>query len=499
MTDRIEIKAALSVDDAGEITGTAWPFGSPDRVGDVIEKGAFTGPASLPMLFAHDQAQVIGVWDEINETDTGLTVKGRLLVDDVERAREVRAMVKAGAVAGLSIGFVTKGAKRHAKGRTISALELHEISIVAVPAHPRALITSVKSVTSETPHMENEEIETPANAPDTNAKALNAVLSRLDKLEAKGQRLGAPAIVQGRDDQKAFVSFLQSGQIDQKALTVANDAPAYVLAPEETSGEFIRNLVEFSPMRSIADVRTTGSHTILLPKRTGITNAVWVGETRTTTGSEPSFDQSEIAVKELATHVDLSLRMLEDSGNVEAEVRLALAEDFGAKEALSFVNGSTTHEPIGFMTAAGIAETNNGHATLLSADALINLLYAMPATYRNRGAWVMNGTTLAAVRKLKDGNNNYLWQPSYQAGQPETILGRPVVEALDMPNIASGTTPIIFGDFKAGYRIYDRVALDVMPDLLTQRTVGLARFHARRRVGAGVVRSDVFRKLKMAA
>lgn len=110
MTDRIEIKAALSVDDAGEITGTAWPFGSPDRVGDVIEKGAFTGPASLPMLFAHDQAQVIGVWDEINETDTGLTVKGRLLVDDVERAREVRAMVKAGAVAGLSIGFVTKGA-----------------------------------------------------------------------------------------------------------------------------------------------------------------------------------------------------------------------------------------------------------------------------------------------------------------------------------------------------------------------------------------------------
>ena len=145
-----------------------------------------------------------------------------------------------------------------------------------------------------------------------------------------------------------------------------------------------------------------------------------------------------------------------------------------------------------------IAETNNDHATNLSADALITLFYAMPATYRNRGAWVMNGTTLAVVRKLKDGNGNYLWQPSYQAGQPETILGRPVVEALDMPNVASGTTPIIFGDFKAGYRIYDRVALDVLPDLLTQRITGMARFHARRRVGAGVVRTDVFRKLKMA-
>lgn len=505
MTDRLEIKAALAVSDAGEITGTAWPFGSADRVGDVIEKGAFNGPAKLPMLFSHDPAQVIGVWDEIAEGDTGLTVKGRLLVDDVERAREVRAMVKAGAVSGLSIGFVTKAAKRHAKGRTISALELHEISIVAVPAHPGAQITSLKSVTSKDSVMENEDLApeaktaTPANPPEIDTKAFNAVLSRLDKLEAKNNRPGAPAIVQGSAERKAFVSFLQGGDFDKKALTVANDAPAYVLAPEETSGEFIRNLVEFSPIRAIADVRTTGSHTILLPKRTGITNAVWVGETTARTASEPTFDQSEIAVKELATYVDISLRMLEDSANVEAEVRLALAEDFGAKEAVSFVNGTTAVEPQGFMVAAGVAETNNGHATDLSADALIRLMYAMPATYRNRGAWVMNGTTLAAVRTLKDGNGNYLWQPSYQAGQPETILGRPVVEALDMPNIELDATPIIFGDFKAGYRIYDRVALDVMPDLLTQRTTGLARFHARRRVGAGVVRPDVFRKLKMAA
>lgn len=499
MTDRIEIKAQLAVTDTGEITGLAWPFGSPDRVGDVIEKGAFAAPASLPMLFAHDQSQVIGVWDEIAETQDGLTVKGKLLVEDVERAREVRAMIKAGAVSGLSIGFVTKTAKRNAKGRTISALDLHEISVVAVPAHPGAQITSVKAIVTSETQMNPEDTQIPANAPTIDTKAFDDMKARLDKLEAKSNRPGMPAIVQGGEDRKAFVSFLQGADFDKKALTVAADAPAYVLAPEETSGEFIRNLVEFSPIRAIADVRTTGSHTILLPKRTGITNAIWVGETTARTGSEPSFDQSEIAVKELATYVDLSLRMLEDSSNVEAEVRLALAEDFGAKEAVSFVNGTTAVEPQGYMTAAGIAVTNNGHATVLSADALIRLMYAMPATYRNRGSWVMNGTTLAVIRALKDGNGNYLWQPSYQAGQPETILGRPVVEALDMPNIAAAATPIIFGDFKAGYRIYDRVELDVLPDLLTQRTVGLARFHARRRVGAGVVRTDVFRKLAMAA
>ncbi len=87
MNDRIEIKAAFSVTDAGEITGIAWPFGSADRVGDVIEKGAITSPKTLPMLFGHDQTQVIGVWDHIEESNDGLTVKGQLLVDDVERAR----------------------------------------------------------------------------------------------------------------------------------------------------------------------------------------------------------------------------------------------------------------------------------------------------------------------------------------------------------------------------------------------------------------------------
>ncbi|WP_241565310.1 HK97 family phage prohead protease [Paenirhodobacter populi] len=107
----------------------------------MIENGAFIGQATLPMLFSYDQSRVIGVWDEIQEPDTGLSVDGRLLMDEVERAREVRTMVKAGAVSGLSIGFVTKDATHHAKGRTISALELHEISIVAVPAYPCARIT----------------------------------------------------------------------------------------------------------------------------------------------------------------------------------------------------------------------------------------------------------------------------------------------------------------------------------------------------------------------
>lgn len=147
MSDRFEMKAALAVDAAGAITGTAWPFGSPDRVGDVISPGAFKSALPpLPMLAFHDPSAPIGVWEAIAEDTAGLQVKGRLLVEDVARAREVRALVQAGAVTGLSIGFSTKkAAPRRGGGRTISDLELVEISLVTVPAHPGARVTSAKS------------------------------------------------------------------------------------------------------------------------------------------------------------------------------------------------------------------------------------------------------------------------------------------------------------------------------------------------------------------
>jgi HK97 family phage prohead protease len=143
---RLEIKSDIGVDDAGSIVGVAWPFGSPDRSGDVIEKGAFIAPAHLPMLFQHNPAEPIGVWDTIAEDDKGLTVKGRLLVDDVARAREVRALVQAKAITGLSIGYRTRNAKpRPTGGRIIKSLELVEISLVSVPMHPGARVTGAKS------------------------------------------------------------------------------------------------------------------------------------------------------------------------------------------------------------------------------------------------------------------------------------------------------------------------------------------------------------------
>ncbi|WP_100960398.1 phage major capsid protein [Bosea sp. FBZP-16] len=330
------------------------------------------------------------------------------------------------------------------------------------------------------------------------------VKARLDAMEAQIARpnLNKGSKDETTDEQKAFAEYLHRGDAapEVKTLTVSSDPGAGYLAPVEMNAEFIRNLVEFSPIRQYASVRTTSAPAVRYPKRNSITNSQWEGELEESQASEPTFGQLEIPVHKLTTFVDISEELLADSGgSAEQEVRLALAEDFGQKEAIGFVSGSGVKQPEGFMSNADIAATVNGHATNLSADKLIDLLYSLPASYRNASgaAWAMNGTTLAAVRKLKDGQNNFLWQPSYQAGQPETLLGKPVVEMVDMPDIADGAFPVIYGDWSS-YRILDRLNLSVLVDPYTQKRNGVVRIHGTRRVGGRILQAARFRKLKTA-
>lgn len=148
--DRLFFETKIIGDDAGTISGLAWKFGTPDRIGDWIEPGAFKGvKLPLPMLFGHDLNDPVGTWDAAQEKADGLHITGKLLVDDVARAREVRALVKSGAVRGLSIGFITKQASARAGGgRIIKSLELLEASLVTIPMHSGAKVTSAKSAVS---------------------------------------------------------------------------------------------------------------------------------------------------------------------------------------------------------------------------------------------------------------------------------------------------------------------------------------------------------------
>lgn len=140
--DKLEIKSTLSVTEAGEIVGTAWPFGSPDSAGDIITKGAINlAVDNLPMLFGHNPDDLIGTWNEATETPDGFVVKGKLHLEQ-PRARAVHGLIKGGLVSGLSIGFKTKASTQSGRTRTITSLDLFEISVVKNPSHSRARITS---------------------------------------------------------------------------------------------------------------------------------------------------------------------------------------------------------------------------------------------------------------------------------------------------------------------------------------------------------------------
>lgn len=341
---------------------------------------------------------------------------------------------------------------------------------------------------------------------DERLAGVDALSTRLADLETRMNRPGfggAAAAEEPSLERRAFSSFLRLGNDrmpadEVRALIVGDDTKGGFLAPTEFQAEVIKGIVELSPIRQAVRVGSTSSGSVVLPKLTGRPTATWVGEDEERSETTMVYGQIEIPTHELACYIDVSLRLLEDSAiNVESEIASEVAQEFAVKEGSAFSNGDGAKKPLGVQRVA-IPEYLNGHATNLNADKLIGLMYSLPAVYRNNGSWLMNGTTLGIVRTMKDGQGNYIWQPGLQAGQPSTLLGRPVIEDPTMPDIASGTFPVIYGDFEKLYRIYDRVGLSVLRDPYTQATKGMVRFHARRRVGGGPVLLEAARKLKMA-
>ncbi|WP_316214070.1 phage major capsid protein [Bradyrhizobium sp. SZCCHNR2032] len=345
---------------------------------------------------------------------------------------------------------------------------------------------------------------------ETKAANDNKLTERLDRLEAKMNRPqnGPANDNEPRLETKAFNSFIRRGvermdPLEAKALTVATDSAAGYLAPEQFGAEILKALRQFSPIRQYARVITIGGSEIKYPRRTGSTTAYWVGETDDRTESEAAYEQVAFAPYELATFTDVSNQLLEDNAyNLEGELSSDFAESFGIAEGSAFVTGNGTGKPKGIMNAAGIQTmiTGNGTGfpTSAPADVLINMFHKLPGVHAQNGAWLMNRNTLGSIRTWKDSMGRYLVVDPISDGAPTTLLGRPIVETIDMDDIGANKYPILFGDLK-GYRIVDRIGLSILRDPYTLATKGQVRFHARRRVGADVTNPDRFVKLKVSA
>jgi len=285
-----------------------------------------------------------------------------------------------------------------------------------------------------------------------------------------------------------------------KALTLGDDTTGgYLAAPPTLASEIIKNVVDIDPIRQIANVQSIGTSTFEQPKRTGTHSAAWTAETGTrseTTGT--TWGKTVIPTHEMSAMIDISRWNLEDSAyNLEAEISSEFSEQFAAAEGAAFVNGSAVTRPEGFLQNADISYTANGHASLLQADGLISILYDLKALYSANATWVWERATTALVRKLKDGEGNYLWVAGL-ATAPPTVLGRPYVEAETMPTVASDAYPVALGDFRRGYKIVDRAGMAVLRDQITQAASGNVRFWSWMRVGGQVVQAEAIRKLKIA-
>lgn len=242
------------------------------------------------------------------------------------------------------------------------------------------------------------------------------------------------------------------------ALQIGTDSEGGYLVPDEFEHTLVQALEEENIFRQMAKIIQTSSGDRKIPVVATKGTASWIDEEGAFTESDDAFGQVSIGAYKLGTLIKVSEELLNDSVfDLESYISTEFARRIGAKEEEAFFTGNGTGKPLGILATTGGAETGvtSAAATAVTADELIDLFYSLKAPYRKNAIWVLNDSTVKAIRKLKDQNGQYLWQPSMVAGTPDTILGRPVKTSAYMPALAAGQKSIAFGDFSY-YWIADR-------------------------------------------
>ncbi|MDE6779983.1 MAG: phage major capsid protein [Ruminococcus sp.] len=305
--------------------------------------------------------------------------------------------------------------------------------------------------------------------------ALGKEISRLENLSALGDKLNQPTSSPilnkpvspdksektgtASDEYKtAFWNSVRSRNYAdiQNALQVGTDSEGGYLVPDEFERKLIEALEEESFFRKIATViKTSGDRKI--PVVTGKGEAVWLDEEEQYTLSDDTFGQAFLGAHKIGTVIKISEELLNDSVfDIPAYVSKEFARRISTKEEEAFFIGNGTGKPTGIFTATGGAENGSTTAKVgVTTDDLIDLFYSLKSPYRKNAVWILNDTTVKAIRKLTDSNGNYLWQPALSANAPDTIMGRPYYTSAYAPEIKAGNKAVAFGDFSY-YWIADR-------------------------------------------
>lgn len=309
---------------------------------------------------------------------------------------------------------------------------------------------------------------------------LGKEIERDERLEAIGRELNAPTSSpiterpagavdekkKGRasdEYRKAFWNEMRTRHamadpVIRDALQIGTDSEGGYLVPDEYERTLVEALLDENIFRGLASIIRTSSGDRKIPVAATKGTASWIDEEGAYPESDDSFSQITIGAYKLGTMIKVSDELLSDSVfDLEGYIAREFARRIGAKEEEAFFTGDGSGKPLGILAASGGAETGVTAAseTAITSDELIDLFYSLRAPYRKKAVWILNDSTIKAIRKLKDANGQYIWQPSLVAGTPDTLLGRPVKTSTYMPAIAAGAKTVMFGDYSY-YWIADR-------------------------------------------
>lgn len=358
---------------------------------------------------------------------------------------------------------------------------------------------------------------------------INDELGRLsavvDELAKKANRPGAPGAEGDEalqaEHKSAWLKWVRKGDdagladIEHKAMNVGTPADGGYAVPIQQDRDIMRLLTDLSPMRQVCRVMTVGTEDYRKLVNLGGTASGWVGETdaRPATAG-PTLAQLKPSFGELYANPEVTQKALDDIFfNVEGELSQDISESFAVLEGKAFLSGTGTNQPVGLLTAKTSAEADSARAfgtvqhiatgvadnfpAKDPADILIDLIYSMKAGYRTGAQFMVNSMTLATMRKWKDGDGNYIWQPAMQNGQPGSIFGYGYVTNEDMPSAGAGAIPVVFGNFQQAYVIFDRVGIRSLRDPYTNKP--FVGFYTTKRVGSMIANTQAVKFLKCAA
>lgn len=342
------------------------------------------------------------------------------------------------------------------------------------------------------------------------------VKSLVERLARPGARPALAATDERPREVKSFVDgYLRLGrEAEIKAMSQGSLPDGGYAVPRQIDEAIAMVLKKISPIRSVAQVVQTGTSGYRKLIQTSGAASGWTSETgaRPETAS-PKFMEVVPPSGELYANPSATQAMLDDAVfDLEGWLAGEIGREFARAEGAAFVNGTGANQPRGFLAAPSTPQPDgvrpygtlqvlgSGNANGFDASPdlkLLDLVHALKAGHRQGAVFVMNSATLGQLRKLKGTDGQYLYQNSLVDGHPVRLLGYPVLEAEDMPDVAAGTVPIAFGNFANGYLITERSTTTILRDPYTNKP--FVNFYATKRIGGQVLDSEAIKLLRIAA